>query len=144
MQQVKTRAPGAGVDGILVQSMAGTGVEMILGIKRDPMFGPVVLCGLGGLFVEILKDVVIGIPPLSKAQAREMLARLRGARVLEGARGNPPADREALADAIVNLSHLALDLSDRLESLDINPVIVQSNGVAAVDALIQIRDLQNV
>jgi acetyltransferase len=142
-QQVKTRAPEARIDGILVQSMAGSGVEMILGIKRDPMFGPVVLCGLGGLFVEILNDVVLGIPPLSKAQAREMLARLRGARILEGARGNPPADREALADAIVNLSHLALDLSDRLESLDINPVIVQSNGVAAVDALIQIRDVQN-
>jgi acetyltransferase len=144
IHQVKTRAPAATIDGILVQSMAGAGLEIILGIKRDPMFGPVIVCGLGGLFVEILKDVVLGIPPLSKEQAREMLARLRGAGVFAGVRGNPPPDREALVDAMVNLSRLAIDLSDRLESLDINPVIVQSKGVAAVDALIQIRDVQNV
>jgi acyl-CoA synthetase (NDP forming) len=120
--------------------MAGAGVEMILGIKRDPLFGPVVLCGFGGVFVEVLKDFAVGIPPLSRDQAHDMLKRLRGFAILGGVRGKPPADIDALCGAIVGLSRLASSLRDQLAGLDINPLIVLSKGggVVAVDALVQI------
>jgi acetyltransferase len=137
-QQVSRRAPGATIQGAVVQQMASAGVEMILGIKRDPMFGPVVLCGFGGVLVELLQDVAIGIPPLSKEQARAMISRLRGFAILGGVRGKPPADLDALCEAIIAVSRLAVSLGDRLDGLDINPLIVQAKGVVAVDALVQI------
>jgi acetyltransferase len=126
--------------GIVVQHIAPEGIEMILGIKRDPLFGPVVLCGFGGILVELLKDVAIGIPGLSRAQAHNMLKRLRGFPILGGVRGKPPADVGALCGAIVGLSQLASSLGNQLASLDINPLIVlpKGNGVIAVDALVQI------
>ena len=101
--EVSRRAPSAKIDGVVVQRMAGEGVEMILGVKRDPLFGPVVLCGFGGILVELLKDVAIGIPPLSREQAHDMLKRLRGFAILGGVRGKPPADVDALCDAIVGV-----------------------------------------
>jgi len=139
--QVKANAPAAKIDGIVVQRMASEGVEMILGIKRDPLFGLVVVCGFGGILVEVLKDAAIGIPPLSREQAYDMLKRLRGFSVLGGVRGKPPADVDALCDAIAALSQLAVALGDQLEGLDINPLIVlpKHEGVVAVDALVQIR-----
>jgi acetyltransferase len=137
-RQVGMRAPSAKIAGIMVQRMAGDGIEMILGVKRDPMFGPVVVCGLGGVLVELLNDVAIGIPPLSKEQARAMISRLRGAAILAGVRGKPPADMDALCQAIVGVSRLAVALDDQLEGLDINPLIVQTQGAVAVDALVQI------
>ena len=116
--EVSRRAPGATVDGVLVQRMADEGVEMILGVKRDPLFGPVILCGFGGILVELLKDVSIGIPPLSPEQAREMVRRLRGFAILGGLRGKPPADVDALCAAIVGLSRLvsvsAINYSDSI------------------------------
>ena len=113
---------------------------MILGVKRDALFGPVVLCGFGGILVELLKDVAIGIPPVSRAQAGDMLKRLRGFSILGGVRGKPPADVDALCGAIVSLSRLAVSPGDQLASLDINPLIVlpKGGGVIAVDALVQI------
>jgi acetyltransferase len=138
-QQVHTRAPEAKIEGLVVQRMAGAGVEMILGIKRDTMFGPVVVCGFGGILVELLKDVAIAIPPLSKEQAQSMISRLRGAAILGGVRGQAPADVDALCEAIVRLSHLAVSLGDQLNGLDINPLIVQTQGAVAVDALIEIK-----
>ena len=139
-EQVSALAPAAKIDGIVVQRMAGVGVEMILGIKRDPLFGPVIICGLGGILVEVLKDVAVGIPPLSKEQARDMIVRLRGFAVLGGVRGKPPADVDALCETIVGVSRLAVSLGDQLAGLDINPLIVlpKEKGVVAVDALIQI------
>ena len=83
LSEVSRRAPNAKLDGVVVQRMASDGVEMILGIKRDPLFGPVVLCGIGGILVELLKDVAVGIPPLSHDQARDTLKRLRGFAILE-------------------------------------------------------------
>jgi len=134
-------APSAKIGGIVVQRMAAEGIEMILGIKRDPLFGPVVLCGFGGILVELLKDVAVDIPPLSRAQARDMLKRLRGFSILAGVRGKPPADVDALCGAIVGLSRLALSLGDQLAGLDINPLIVlpKGNGVIAVDAVVEIQ-----
>jgi acyl-CoA synthetase (NDP forming) len=139
--EVGRRAPNAKVDGVVVQRMAKEGVEMILGIKRDPMFGAVVLCGFGGILVELLKDIAIGIPPLSHKQARDMVERLRGFPILAGVRGKPPADLEALCGAIGALSRLAASLGDQLAGLDINPLIVmpKGEGVVAVDALVEIR-----
>jgi acetyltransferase len=141
LAEVRRHAASAKIDGIVVQRMAGEGVEMILGVKRDPMFGPVVLCGFGGILVEFLKDVAIGIPPLSQAQALDVIKRLRGFPILGGARGRPPADMDALCEAMVGLSQLAMTYRDQLASLDINPLIVlpKRQGVVAVDALVEIR-----
>jgi acyl-CoA synthetase (NDP forming) len=138
--EVKSRAPRAKIDGVVVQRMAGEGVEMILGIKRDPLFGPVVLCGLGGILVEVLKDVAVGIPPLSRQQAQDMLTRLRGYQILGGVRGKPAGDVDALCVAIVGISNLAVSLGDQLLGIDINPLIVlpKGQGVVAVDAVVEI------
>jgi acetyltransferase len=138
---VKQRVPNAKIDGVVVQRMAGEGVEMILGIKRDPLFGPVVLCGLGGILVEVLRDIAVGIPPLTKQQAHDMLTRLRGFAVLDGVRGKPPADIDALCNIIVSVSRLAVSLGDRLAGLDINPLIIlpKGQGAVAVDALVEIQ-----
>jgi acyl-CoA synthetase (NDP forming) len=141
LTEVSGHAPNARINGVVVQKMAGEGVEMILGVNRDPMFGPVVLCGFGGILVELLKDVTIGIPPLSHAQAHDMLTRLRGFPILAGARGKPPADVDALCEGIVGVSRLAVALGDQLVGLDINPLIVhpKGQGLVAVDALVQIQ-----
>jgi acyl-CoA synthetase (NDP forming) len=138
---VRGRVPNAQIDGVIVQRMAGDGVEMILGIKRDALFGPVVLCGLGGILVEVLKDIAVGIPPLSQQQARDMLTRLRGFEILGGVRGKPAGDVEALSDAIVAISNLAASLSDQINGIDINPLIVlpKGQGVVAVDAVVEIQ-----
>jgi len=140
LNETGRRAPDAKIDGAVVQRMAGAGVEMILGVKRDPLFGPVVLCGFGGVLVELLRDTAVGIPPLSREQARDMLRGLRGFPILGGLRGKPPADIDALGDAIVGLSRLASSLGEQLAGLDINPLIVlpKGKGVVAVDALVQI------
>ena len=139
--EVSRRAPNPKIDGMVVQRMAGEGVEMILGVKRDPLFGPVVLCGFGGILVELLKDVTIGIPPLSLEEANGMLQRLRGFAILGGVRGKPPADVDALCGAIVGVSQLAAALGDQLLGLDINPMIVlpKGQGAVAVDAVVEIQ-----
>jgi acetyltransferase len=139
--EVKMRVPNAKIDGVVVQRMAGEGVEMILGIKRDPMFGPVVLCGLGGILVEVLKDIAVGIPPLSLLQAHDMLTRLRGFQILGGVRGKPAGDIDALCEAMVGVSNLAVSLGDQLNGVDINPLIVlpKGQGVVAVDAVVEVQ-----
>jgi acyl-CoA synthetase (NDP forming) len=95
---------------------------------------------LGGVLVEVLQDVAIGIPPLSRQQAKDMIQRLRGAAILAGVRGKPPADIDALCDAIVGLANLAVSIGDQLNGVDINPLIVlaKGQGVVAVDALVEI------
>jgi acetyltransferase len=137
---VKAKAPGARIDGVLVQAMIAGGTEMILGVKTDPLFGPAVVCGFGGILVEVLRDVSVRVPPLSAADAREMLAELRGARLLGGVRGRPPADVGALADALARLAALAEAQAGRLRALDINPLVVleEGRGVVAVDWLVEL------
>jgi acetyltransferase len=141
MRRPAERTPGVVIDGVVVQRMMAPGQEMLLGVKRDPVFGPIIACGLGGVFVEILGDVAVDVPPLSAAGSMAMIGRLRGRALLEGARGRPPADVEALIRAIVGLGDLALALGDRVEAIDINPLVVYASGegAMAVDALIQIR-----
>jgi acetyltransferase len=140
-EQVAAHVAAAEIAGVLVQRMAPQGTEMILGIKRDPLFGPVIVCGLGGIYVEYLKDVAIGIPPLSQAQAYGLVRRLRGWPLLTGIRGRSPADINALCAAIVAISRLAVSLGEQLWALDINPLVVrpEGQGAVAVDVLVQIQ-----
>ena len=113
---------------------------MILGVKTDPLFGPAVVCGFGGIFVEQLRDVSLRVPPIGPADAAAMIAELRGAVILAGARGRAPADTRALADAIVRLGALAEAHRHSLRALDINPLLVldDGRGVIAVDWLIEL------
>jgi len=129
----------ARIEGVLVQEMAKDGVEAILGVTNDPLFGPAVMFGLGGIFAEVLKDVSFRLAPVTPSVAREMVEEIGGYPVLAGARGRPRADVDALVDAIVRLSALAVDLKDHLAELDINPLFVftEGKGVKAADALIK-------
>jgi hypothetical protein len=115
--------------------MAPPGVEIALGIVRDPQFGPLVLVGAGGVLVEIMRDRRLAMPPLDEARARSMIDRLEFRPLLDGVRGGQPADVDGVARAIVALSWLAHDLAEHLEALDANPLICGPNGCVAVDAL---------
>jgi acetate---CoA ligase (ADP-forming) len=131
-------APGARIDGVLVQAMARPGIEAILGITRDPDFGPLLMVGLGGIHVEVLKDVAFAPVPLGSEEALDLVARLRGAALLDGVRGAKPADKAALAELIAALSRFAADHAGRIAEIDLNPVIVHpaGEGLTVVDALI--------
>jgi acetyltransferase len=131
----KLAALGGDETEVLVQTMVTRGREVILGGKRDQSFGPIVLFGLGGVFVEALKDVVWRVAPLSYEEARRMIASIRGARVLQGIRGEKPRDIETVADLLVRLSHMLVDLP-QIQEIDINPVLVfpEKEGAQAVDA----------
>jgi len=131
----KLAALGGDETEVLVQTMVTRGREVILGGKRDQSFGPIVLFGLGGIFVEALKDVVWRVAPLSYEEARRMIASIRGARVLQGIRGEKPCDIETVVDLLVRLSHMLVDLP-QIQEIDINPVLVfpEKEGALAVDA----------
>lgn len=132
--------PGAVIEGALVAEMA-SGVEVLIGVVNDPAFGPAVALGLGGVLTELLHDVVHAIAPVDRATALDMIAELKGAKLLDGYRGAPPADREALADLVVTVSNAAVALGNRLQELDLNPVFVRQRGrgVVAADALVVLR-----
>jgi acetyltransferase len=133
---VKMKMPDAKIEGVLVQKQI-KGVECLLGISRDEQLGPTLAMGLGGVFVEILADVALRIPPISAAEARRALESLKGAKIFAGARGAPPADIAALAEMASRLSWLACDYSREISELDLNPVVVlpAGQGAFAVDAL---------
>ena len=130
--------PGAAINGVLVQAMASPGHEMILGIIRHPDFGPMLMVGFGGIHVEVLRDVVFSPVPIGRDEALSLLGELKGAALLDGARGAAPADRAALAELIATLSRFAADHADLIEEIDLNPVIVhpEGQGLTVVDALI--------
>jgi acyl-CoA synthetase (NDP forming) len=136
--EVVAAARGHELRGILVQPMI-SGAEVIVGARVDPAVGPVVLVGSGGVLVELIHDTVAALAPVGVAEARAMLARLRGYRLLQGFRGSAPADLEALADAIARISELAADLAGEIEEMDVNPLRCGPRGIAAVDALITRR-----
>ena len=115
--------------------MAEQGVELIVGMRRDPSFGPVVMVGLGGVLAEVLDDVAVRLAPVPTDEALAMLLELRGARILDGIRGRPAVDRHAVAEMIVALSRVAMARPDIVE-VDLNPVIASPHGALAVDALV--------
>lgn len=125
------------MQGVLVQEMVEGGVEVIIGATKDPVFGHAIMFGLGGIFVEALRDVSFRIAPLSRTDAEEMIDEIAGHRVLRGIRGRPPSDREAIIDVILRVSRLVCDHPDEIEELDINPLLVFTEGVKAVDVLIR-------
>ncbi|MFZ3583455.1 acetate--CoA ligase family protein [Loktanella sp. DJP18] len=128
--------PDAAIDGLLVAPMAPAGVEMILGIQRDPVFGPVVMCGLGGIFAEVMRDVTFRAAPFDLDEAARMIGELKGQAVLDGVRGRPGGDRTALTQALVSLSRFAAAHAVDLETCDINPFLLHESGGAALDAVI--------
>jgi acyl-CoA synthetase (NDP forming) len=130
--------PNAKIDGVLVQAMARRGREIILGISRDPDFGPMLMVGLGGIHVEVLKDVAFAPVPLGTEEALDLIGQLKGAALLDAVRGEPAADRDALAQLMVALSRFAADHADAIAEIDLNPVIVHpaGEGLTIVDALI--------
>ena len=131
----KKAAPKATVHGVLVAQMV-PGVETVVGIARDDLFGPVVMFGLGGVFVEVLHDVTFRVPPFTTRDATAMLDELRGAALLRGVRGQPAADRAALVDVLMKMQRLAVDLSDEVAEVDINPLLAGPGGAVAADALV--------
>jgi acyl-CoA synthetase (NDP forming) len=130
---VKRQYPDAVIQGVSVQKMARPGVEVIIGVSKDAQFGPVIMFGLGGILVEILKDVSFRIVPLEKRDAREMIREIKGYPVLEGYRGQEPVDVENLEELVLKVSDF-VDKHPGIEELDLNPVIAYSDGAVAVDA----------
>jgi acyl-CoA synthetase (NDP forming) len=135
---VANRHPNARIDGFLVAERVTDGIELIAGITRDPLVGPVVLVGLGGVFVEVLSDVSLRVPPFDREEAMAMIGELRGSELLKGVRGRPRADVDALADTLVQIGDLAQAERHRLVELDVNPLFVLpwGQGIRAADALI--------
>ncbi|MFH2103992.1 MAG: acetate--CoA ligase family protein [Chloroflexota bacterium] len=135
MARIHEAYPKAKIDGVLVQPMITGGRELILGGRQDPQFGPVVLIGLGGIFVEIFEEVVVRVAPISRRVALEMVDNLRGVQILKGARGHKPADIDALVDALLRLSQLLVDFPE-IKEIDINPLRVfpANDGCSALDA----------
>jgi len=130
--------PKADIQGVLVQEMVKEGTEVIVGMSKDPQFGPIIMFGLGGTFVEVLKDVSFRVPPITHRDAEEMIKEIKAYKILEGVRGKKTVDIESIIDTIMKLSKLSLSLKDSIAELDINPLIVfeKGKGTKAVDALV--------
>jgi acetate---CoA ligase (ADP-forming) len=143
LRSAKAAHPGAVIHGVLVQAMAPPGHEIILGITRDATFGPMLMVGLGGIHVEVLRDVAFAPVPIVREEALSLLGELKGAALLDGVRGAAPADQAALAELMSKLSRFAADHADLIEEIDLNPVIVhpEGQGLTVVDALIVKRNL---
>jgi acetate---CoA ligase (ADP-forming) len=131
--------PGAALEQVLLAQQVAGGVELVLGVQRDPEIGPVVMFGTGGVLLELRPDVSFGAVPLSRWQAQAMLKRTSAGALLQGYRGAPPADQESVLSAMLALARLAHDLGDRIESIDINPFVAMPAGALALDALVVLR-----
>ena len=142
MTNAQTHAPQAKINGAVVQEMIAGGIEVIVGVSYDAQLGPMLLFGSGGVMVEVYNDVALRHCPITRAEALEMIDEVKGAKLLKGFRGKPAADIDALADTLVRVSHLAVQLEGSVAELDINPLMVlpKGQGVKAVDALVVLRD----
>ncbi len=132
ISRIKNAAPDANIEGILVQQMAPPGHEVIVGLKKDAQFGHALMFGLGGIFVEVYKDVSFRVAPLDKSDALDMIAEIKGYPILKGIRGRKPADIGAIAKVLMSVSEMAE--KENIIELDINPLIVSESGAIAVDA----------
>ena len=135
MASCTAKYPNANIEGISVQGMAKAGTEVIIGMTKDPSFGPILMFGLGGIFVEVLKDVAFRIVPLDKNDASDMINEIKGKKLLEGYRGQDPADIPFLEDMLLKLSEL-VDKTERIAEIDMNPVFAYKQGAVVVDARI--------
>lgn len=138
MSSCRAFKPDALIDGVLIQEMVPQGTEIIVGIKNDKQYGPMLLCGLGGVFVEVFKDAVISPCPVSVDEAKDMLSQLKAYKLLRGYRGSAPKDIDELAKLMVTVSQYAAEHKDSVSEIDLNPVFVydEGKGVKAADALI--------
>jgi succinyl-CoA synthetase beta subunit len=136
MASVRRAAPEARLDGVLVSPMRERGIELFAGTARDADWGTVLAVGVGGIWVEALRDTAVRVLPVDRADVIEMLQGLRAAKILQGFRGAPAADLVAVADAIVGIGHAALSLGPDLASLEINPLLVDGSRVEALDGLV--------
>ncbi len=132
LSRVKKAVPGASIEGILVQQMAPAGHETIVGLKKDAQFGHALMFGLGGIFVEVYRDVSFRVVPINKSDALSMISEIKGYPILKGIRGKMPADIDAIARVLVSVSDMAE--KENIIELDINPLIVNESGAIAVDA----------
>lgn len=138
IKRAAERYPDAAIEGVLIGPMVGPGIELIAGITRDDAWGLVLAVGLGGVWVEVMKDVALRRLPVSRADVTEMLSELKGTAVLDGARGLPPADRDAIVDAVMSLSGAAWSLRDKgLIAVEVNPLVVRGDSVQGLDALFE-------
>lgn len=128
--------PTAALKGVSVQEMLKPGVEIIIGAHNDPTFGPVIMAGLGGIFVEVFKDIAFKVAPLTRVDAEDLLNQLKGDAILQGARGKAPVDREAIIDVLLKVSRLMTEQKHLIQELDINPIIAYEKGVKAADSMI--------
>ena len=135
-KNVKEKAPKAIIEGIMISPMIKDGFECILGAKIDPVFGPIVMFGLGGIYTEVMKDISFAEAPLSTKKAEKMILSLKSKDIFYGARGQSSVDIKSLITAIVNLSNLIAANSDRIDQVEMNPILVSQNNVVALDALI--------
>lgn len=131
----KKYKPDARIVGLIVQEMAPSSTEIIIGMTKDPTFGPALMFGLGGIFVEVLKDVSFRIAPITERDAREMIQEIRAFRILEGVRGREPADIDAIVDILLKVSKLVTE-HEEIDQLDLNPIFVYRRGAKAVDTRI--------
>lgn len=139
ISSVTKKQPGAKIQGVSVQTMARPGVEVIIGMTKDAQFGPVLMFGLGGIFVEIMKDVSFRIVPLVKQDAAEMIKEIKGYPLLEGYRGQEPANLTKLEDMLLKVSDF-VERNPRIKELDLNPVFANRDGAVAVDARIVLEE----
>jgi len=135
LTNVKKHKPDARIVGVLVQEMAPSSTEIIVGATKDPQFGPALMFGLGGIFVEVLKDVTFRIAPITELDAQEMITEVKAYPILRGYRGQPPADIDAIAQILMNTSRLVMDHLE-IKELDLNPIMVYEKGAKTVDARI--------
>jgi acetyl-CoA synthetase (ADP-forming) len=133
IQNVKTHIPDAEIKGILIQEMAPNGTEVIIGSTRDSTFGPTIMFGIGGIFVEILKDVSFRLAPITVSDATEMIKEIKAYKILEGVRGAPPVDQEAIKKILMATSKMLMECPE-IRELDMNPILVYENGAKIVDA----------
>ena len=143
MRSCKATVPTARIEGVSVQGMARPGIEIIMGMIKDPSFGPVVMFGLGGVFVEVLKDVAFRIVPIEKSDAEDMINEIKGKKLLEGYRGQEPADVDYLQQMLLRLSDF-VNATPEIEEVDMNPVFAYRNGAVVVDARIILSATQTL
>ena len=136
-QRISQKVPNARIEGYIIEKME-SGIELLVGSTIDPMFGPILAFGLGGIYVEVLKDVVFRLIPIEREDATEMLSEIKATKILDGIRGQPPINKKALVDLLIKTSNF-IDHHPEIEELDLNPVFATEEGVSVVDARIILK-----